>query len=497
MTCARFVSLISLGIFLLAVTALAAPPTLMNFQGILTDGSGSPLPSVSKSVDFTIYDGPGSGANAVWGPETRTVNTDANGRFSIILGQLSPITESVFSGSERYLGIKVEADSEIVPRARITTAGYAHRISTVDGATGGTITGDVTLQSGLLADRVWLGTSVQDGEILIENGDGAIGIHLTGLLGEGGYGSMHDEEGNYTIEMGPWDGSGEGVIYVYGDEYGSSGIGLAGDLSGTDNPGFVLAGADNWTMFDMSMSGDETVDLPDSAISSPEIKDEPGIATNLNSNIETLPYGGPMMDLLTVSMTTPAGGYVVVEGKCYVRLYGYAGENLGFIQIDTLSGGDAVYPWYQLAGSDGFPNTLGYYFPIYVTRTYYSDTATSYTFILEGEQFATDTLARASSWDHMLTATYYPSPYGSVVSAVASDQTSHFQSIVPIPQRQTKGITASASRQMYTVDLRELELKAANARAEAEKAQKELLQAKFKAQLEKNRTSISKPEQKQ
>ena len=131
-----------LAIFLLfayASTLLAAVPALMNYQGILTNASGNPLVSTSRTVQFTIYDA--AVAGAVQWAETLTVNTDASGRFNTILGQVHPLTDVVFSSTDRYLGLTVATDPELAPRTQIVSVGYANRVSTVDGATGGIITG--------------------------------------------------------------------------------------------------------------------------------------------------------------------------------------------------------------------------------------------------------------------------------------------------------------------------------------------------------------------
>jgi hypothetical protein len=118
---------------LVAVSA-ADMPQLINYQGVLTSG-GSPV-TTPVNVIFAIWDAETDG-DSLWS-EQRTVSPDANGRFSIQLGSVSPIPDSAFAG-DAYFSTKVESDPEMIPRSRLVSAGYAYRVGSVDGASGGTI----------------------------------------------------------------------------------------------------------------------------------------------------------------------------------------------------------------------------------------------------------------------------------------------------------------------------------------------------------------------
>ncbi|MFQ6031829.1 MAG: hypothetical protein ACE5K2_02815, partial [Candidatus Zixiibacteriota bacterium] len=129
-------------VVLLAVASIATAdvPNLMQYQGFLTDESGEPLDTI-VSMTFTIYDDPIEGW--VWWTETRDSVIVANGLFNVLLGSVNPISDTVFAGTQRWLGITVGSDPEISPRTRLVTVPYAFRAATVDGATGGVILGDV------------------------------------------------------------------------------------------------------------------------------------------------------------------------------------------------------------------------------------------------------------------------------------------------------------------------------------------------------------------
>ncbi len=129
--------------------AEAAVPRLINFQGVLKDAAGNPPAVDMLDVSFTIYDAP-LGGTALW-TETHSV-TITDGLFSVLLGDFNPLPDSVFEDTVRYLGIKVATDPEMLPRQRLASVGFAYRVGTIDGATGGVISGDVSIQSNLSVD---------------------------------------------------------------------------------------------------------------------------------------------------------------------------------------------------------------------------------------------------------------------------------------------------------------------------------------------------------
>jgi hypothetical protein len=95
------------------------------------------------SIVFTIYDAATDG-NSKW-TETQSSIVVTEGLFNILLGSTNPIPDTVFNEPNRYLGITVDADPELVPRSQITSVAYAKRVSTIDGASGGEVSGDLVL----------------------------------------------------------------------------------------------------------------------------------------------------------------------------------------------------------------------------------------------------------------------------------------------------------------------------------------------------------------
>lgn len=138
--------------------AFAATPTLMNYQGVLTDGSGVPQVGGPFTVTFSIYDDAVATNPALWA-ETQSVSTDPQGHFNVMLGTVTALTHEVFSGPTRWLGVMVSPDaSDMIPRTQLATSAYSFRSATVDGAAGGTINGDMTIYGGnIYLTPSWLG----------------------------------------------------------------------------------------------------------------------------------------------------------------------------------------------------------------------------------------------------------------------------------------------------------------------------------------------------
>jgi hypothetical protein len=163
----RIVSVIAaLSIVFLVLTSFvsAAVPNRIYYQGQLTDALGAPLDTVIN-MTFTIYDDSSTGA-AVWWSETQPGIVVSSGLFTVLLGSVNAIVDTVFRDNFRWLGVQIASDPEITPRTRLVTVPYAYRVSTLDGATGGHVFGWIQLHSDLVI-----------GDLFIEGAPG--GLHVT------------------------------------------------------------------------------------------------------------------------------------------------------------------------------------------------------------------------------------------------------------------------------------------------------------------------------
>jgi len=130
------------------LTAHADVPQLMNYQGILLDTGGNPI-TTTVTVRFSIHNDV-LGGTLLWA-ESQSITPDALGRFNVLLGEgtslppNNPLDDAVFVEVNAYLEIQVESDPPMAPRTKIVSDGFAFRVSTVDGATGGTISTKLTV----------------------------------------------------------------------------------------------------------------------------------------------------------------------------------------------------------------------------------------------------------------------------------------------------------------------------------------------------------------
>lgn len=102
----------------------AEVPKLINYQGKLTTPQGA-LVDTTVSMQFSIYSD-STGGDPLWSETQPSVKVD-KGIFNVLLGSVNEIPESAFSGSIRYLGVKVADDPEMTPRRQIVSVGYAYK----------------------------------------------------------------------------------------------------------------------------------------------------------------------------------------------------------------------------------------------------------------------------------------------------------------------------------------------------------------------------------
>ena len=131
-------ALTTLLLFCLMLSAYAALPPALNYQGHLTDSNGVPIDGPVNMV-FAIYD-IDTGGTALWS-DTRSVTID-QGVFSIELGGSSnPFPPGLFE-NPLWMGLSVGADAEMSPRRPISSVGFSFKAddaNTLEGVSASTL----------------------------------------------------------------------------------------------------------------------------------------------------------------------------------------------------------------------------------------------------------------------------------------------------------------------------------------------------------------------
>lgn len=167
-------------------------PPLINYQGRLTDADGKGL-NGTKKLEFNIYDA-AIGGSLIWGPQIfdnpRVPLLD--GYFNVILGTTDStgrLILTAFASQDRYLGIKVDGDTEITPRQQILSSPYA--VQSEKARSADSAANAITADRALAADRA-LTADVAD---VLKDYDGISGpSHNTGIHVEYFHGTLGSTE---------------------------------------------------------------------------------------------------------------------------------------------------------------------------------------------------------------------------------------------------------------------------------------------------------------
>lgn len=224
----------------------------------------------------------------------------------------------------------------------------------------------------------------------------------------GGLFYVSDKLSSTICEIGPGNVSGAGHLYI---SRTSSDIGfeVIGNYAGTGSPLVNITGAARSASFDMSASGDASVNLPVDAISATEIKDEPGIASAAQAIASALT--GSYAAYATQTIFAPAAGYVLVTATMDASPVHSNGASTTL--VIGVSDSPTSLPatqnfWLQLPA---VMPTATYHYPVTVSGLF-QVTAGSHIFYL---------VARASTgagnlYERQLSLLYVPTAYGNFIA---------------------------------------------------------------------------------
>lgn len=111
---------------LLAPSLQAQVPQKLIYSGYL-EQDGAPVTG-SVALRLGLYDD-AVGGTELWNESLAAVSV-AGGHFSVILGEIEPLSTSLFNGAPLWLSITVDGTTTLAPRAPIVSTAYAFRAET-------------------------------------------------------------------------------------------------------------------------------------------------------------------------------------------------------------------------------------------------------------------------------------------------------------------------------------------------------------------------------
>ncbi len=353
-------------------STFAATPNTINYQGRLTDTTGAPVADGSLLIKFIIYDTP-TGGSALWNSNFRTINT-VNGLFSYELGSSIAFSSNLFADTVRWLGITIGTDPEISPRTRITSQPFAREAVNADTASIAATVFNNSITGAKIANNTVGSADVKGSQVQLRvTGTASAGEALTGINQDGTVTTApfsplaHNHDAAYVNVTGDvmsgtlsFSNPSTPMTYIYQSGTTNASHMIAGHSPANPEWGIAyndsldeiqfqsrsfFGGVNTNVAIGLASSGDNSVRLPTGAIDASEILDEPGIAQGHNGNQVSLANtssGGSMKDLTTVTITIPSDGYIILQGRVVIDLFGTAGDNSGFLQIDETQGGGLI-----------------------------------------------------------------------------------------------------------------------------------------------------------
>lgn len=195
-------------LILVAGTGNAQVPQLINYQGMLTDNTGTNVNTI-RAIQFLIYDAE-NGGTVLWSETQNVIVT--NGLFNVLLGTVTLIPHNVFDGGNRYFTLKVGTDAEMTPRKRLVSVGYAFHAHNSDRLGG------------------------YQGDLFVRRLDGIKPLDGNIDLIEGSNITINKDEANHSITISA-SGGGGGLSLPYTGSTASSAIAFSVTTTGTGQAG--------------------------------------------------------------------------------------------------------------------------------------------------------------------------------------------------------------------------------------------------------------------
>ncbi|UCF05527.1 MAG: hypothetical protein JSV33_00380 [bacterium] len=271
------------------------------------------------------------------------------------------------------------------------------------------VNGSIRAIDTLIAPVAELGEWFNGGDLRILGSGvsgGALGIDAQAMAA-GGQLRLWDEAGGVMHFLSP-DSDGEGGQFsVMRDNLGRPGFTVDGNRNGTADT-YVQINGTSTTIFDMSDSGDNSVVLPPDAISSSEILNEAGCASDIPALNTMDPAVVEVLGQRTI--TVPSSGFVLAIGTGQINISHTSGTtSAGEFGVSDDPGSFPANQSANIVLTDNLTSG-GYQFPVTVHGLFEVAAAGSYTYYFLGREGAGSLEADQIQF----TLLFIPTAYGTI-----------------------------------------------------------------------------------
>ena len=273
----------------------------------------------------------------------------------------------------------------------------------------GTIEPEATLHVG---GSVRVGTDFEDGSIEVMKEGVSNALVEIGTGSSGGHVATYDEEGHMQCLLGMETWSNVPKLIVKKDTTNNA-LEVYGRWGSTGEPYFILRGTERNVIFAPFNSGDESVLLPQNAVSSSEIFDDVGVASR-NQSLTIKLSNTEYTTVAAHTIVAPAyWGYVFASISGVLRVFHVNGRETS--AVFGLSDDDTyLSSIHQLSVSLPADLPSGYYkYPVTVTRLFSADEGDNTIYFI-GQADSSSTVY----FENLnMTLMYIPTSYGTIYLA--------------------------------------------------------------------------------
>jgi len=274
---------------------------------------------------------------------------------------------------------------------------------------------------------------------------------------------------------------GGGVLNVARNDVGTIGFSVNGNWSGNEGTRVAITGQSSSAAFDMTASGNASVQLPADAINNAEVGDEPGVASATKN--PSVALTGGFNTILSRSITCPADGYCVVIASTQAQAsHTYGSTSQADFGVSDVAGSLPVNQDVALLYYASLP-TGTYTAPVTVHGTFGVSAGLS-TFYLIGREIS----GAFSAVDTQLTVMYFPTAYGTVTPTLLARGTTddaHTPQALPMSAAELAAERAESvafDRARRDREFAEMQALVREMHAQLQEVQQELGQAKQRAE---------------